>query len=137
LALYTISSKLLYQCWLSLLDLSNNNRLRLFWVSGHCNIKGNEETDRLARMGSDSHFCGPEPCVPLSASIVRDIIRKWVIDTNSKHWIALTSCRQSKLYFKHPKLQTTKYFMSQLSSEFWFLLSRGIVALINICTGWD
>jgi hypothetical protein len=47
----------LHQCWLSLQDLSNNHRVRLFWVPGRCNIKGNEEGDRLARMGSDSHFC--------------------------------------------------------------------------------
>jgi hypothetical protein len=83
LSSYTTSSKLLHQCWLSLQDLSNNNRVILFWVPGHCDIKGNEETDRMARMGSDSHFWGPEFCVPLSTSIVRDINRRWVIDTGS------------------------------------------------------
>jgi ribonuclease HI len=104
---YTMSSKPLHQCWLSLKDLSNNNRVRLFWVPGHCDMEGNEEADRLARMRSDSHFCGPEPCVPKSASIVRDMNRKWVIDVHSKHWIALNSFRQSKLWIKQPKLQTT------------------------------
>jgi hypothetical protein len=73
LSSYTISSKLLHQCWLSLQDLSNNNRVRLFWVLGHCDIKGSKEADGLAKIASDSHFCGPEPCVPLSASIVRDL----------------------------------------------------------------
>jgi ribonuclease HI len=131
LSSYTISSKLLHQCWLSLQDLSNNNRVRLFWVPG-C-IKGNEEADRLARMGSDSHFCEPEHCVPLSASIVRDMNRKWVVlDAHSKNWIALNSCRQSKPWIKHPKLETTKYLLSLV---FWFLLSRDIVALIYISTG--
>jgi ribonuclease HI len=47
LSSYTISSKLIQQCWLSLQDLSNNNRVGLFWVPGHCDIKGNEEADRL------------------------------------------------------------------------------------------
>jgi hypothetical protein len=60
-------------------------------------------------MGSDSHFCEPEPCFPLSASIVRDMNSKWVIDAHSKHWIALDSYRQSKLWIKHIKFQTTKY----------------------------
>jgi hypothetical protein len=105
---HTISSKLLYQCWLSLQDISNYNRMRLFWVLGHGDIKANEEADRLARMGSNSHFCGPEPCLPLSASIVRDMNTNWVI---AKHWVALNSCRQSKLWIKHPKLQTTKHLM--------------------------
>jgi hypothetical protein len=80
-------------------------------------------------------LCGPEPCVLLSASIVRDINRRWIIDAHSKNWIALNSCRQSKLWIKNPKLQTTKFLKN--SSEFWFLLSRGIVALINISTWWD
>jgi hypothetical protein len=88
---YTISSKLLHhQYWLPLQDLSNNNRMRLFWVLGLCDIKNNEEADRLARMGSDSHFCGPEPCVPQSTSIVRDMDR---------------NCRQSKLWIEHPNNQ--------------------------------
>jgi ribonuclease HI len=60
LSSYTISSKLLHQCWLLLQDLSNNNRVRLFWVPGHCDIKGNEEADRLARMGSDFNCPGFE-----------------------------------------------------------------------------
>jgi hypothetical protein len=68
LSSYTISSNFLYQCWLSLQDLSNNNRMRLFGY--HCDIKGNEEANWLARMYSDSNLCGPEPCVPLSSSIV-------------------------------------------------------------------
>jgi hypothetical protein len=38
--------------------------------------------------------------------------RRWVIDAHSKHWIALYSGRQSKLWIKHQKLQTTNYFMS-------------------------
>jgi hypothetical protein len=109
---------------------------RINWVPGHCDIKDNEEADRLAQMGSNSHFCGPEPFVPLSASIVRDINREWVIDAHSKHWIALNSCIQSKLYIK-PKVannQIPQESALKNSSKFQFLLSRGIFALINICT---
>jgi hypothetical protein len=47
LSSYTIKTKLLHQCWLSLQDLSYNNRVRLFWVLGHCDIKGTEEADSL------------------------------------------------------------------------------------------
>jgi hypothetical protein len=68
-------------------------------------------------------FCGPEPCVPLTASIVRDMNRKWVIDAHSKHWIALNNCRQSKLWIKHPKLQTPKYLISLPKKQFRILVS--------------
>jgi hypothetical protein len=75
----------------------DNNGVRLFWVPGPCNIEGIEDADRLARMGSDSYICGPEPYVLLSASVVQDMNGRWVIDAHSKHWIPLNNCRQSKL----------------------------------------
>jgi hypothetical protein len=63
-------------------------------------------------MGSNSHFCGPEPCVPLSASIVRDMNKNRVSDVHSKHYRT-----------KHPKLQTTKYLMSLPKKQFSILVS--------------
>jgi hypothetical protein len=125
LSSYTIPSG--YHCKISL--------IRPGWDCFGCQVTATlreKEADRLARMGSDCHFCRPEPYVPLSASIVWDINRKWVIDAYSIHWIALNSCRQSKLAIKHLKLQTSKF-----SWKFWFFLSWGIVALMNISTGWD
>jgi hypothetical protein len=74
-------------------------------VLGHCHIKGT----RLVRMSSDFHFCGLEPCV---------------IDSHSKHWIAFNSCIQSKLWIKHPKLQTTKNFMSLPEKQLRILVSH-------------
>jgi hypothetical protein len=103
----------------SLQNLSHNNRVRLFWVPSHCYIEGNKEADRLGKMGSDSYFCEPEPCVPLSASVVPDINRKRVFDAHSKHWIALNRCSQSKPDILWNYLKN--------SAEFWFLIS----------TGWD
>jgi hypothetical protein len=82
-------------------------------VPGHCDIKGNEEADRLARMGSDSHFYRLEPCVPLPASIVRDINKSGSLTHTLNTGSHLTAVyRQSKLWIKHLKLQTTKYLKS-------------------------
>jgi hypothetical protein len=99
LSSYTILSILLHQCWLSLQDLSNNNKMRLFSVPGHCDIKENEEIDWRERARTPT-------------SVVKDMNRKWVIDSNSKHWIVLNSCRQSKIWIQYPKLQIFKSLMS-------------------------
>jgi hypothetical protein len=69
------------------------------------------------------HFCGLESCVPLSASIVRDMNREWVIDAHSQQCVAFNSCRQIKLWIKYPKLQATKYFMSLPKKQFRILVS--------------
>jgi hypothetical protein len=49
--------------------------------------------------------------------------RNQVIDARCKHWIALNSCRQFKLWIKHPKLQTTKNLMSLPKKQLRILVS--------------
>jgi hypothetical protein len=59
--------------------------VKLFWVSGHCDdIEANEIADELARMGSGSHFCGSEPCMPLSDTIMRHGLNKHTLNTGMK-----------------------------------------------------
>jgi hypothetical protein len=45
LSSYTISSSIVSQCWLSLQELSSDNRVRLYWVPRHCDINGNGKAD--------------------------------------------------------------------------------------------
>jgi hypothetical protein len=52
--------------------------VELFWVSGYCGVEGNEKADELARMGSDSQFCGPEPCLALPTTVAKSKIKDWV-----------------------------------------------------------
>jgi hypothetical protein len=48
--------------------------------------------------------------------------------SHSKHWITLNiSSRQSKLWIKHPKLQTSKYLMS--------LPKKQLKTLVSLITG--
>jgi ribonuclease HI len=70
LSSYKISSSIVMQCWNSLQALSTSNRVRLSWVPGHCDIAGNEMADKMVREGSSAIFCGPEPVLPLSGSVV-------------------------------------------------------------------
>jgi ribonuclease HI len=75
---YAVSSRVVLQC---LTELSN--RVRLVWIPGHCGIHGNEEADALARAGSSSAFEGPELCLPLVPSSVKQ--REWVKLLNSHY----------------------------------------------------
>jgi hypothetical protein len=78
LSLHTVSSKLVLQCRNSLQGLSIHNRVQLFWVPGHCGIIGNEEADGLAGVGSKSSFCGLEPCLPISRSLMTSVTKEWL-----------------------------------------------------------
>jgi hypothetical protein len=64
----------------------------------------------------------------------RDINRRWVIEAHSKRAVDNLSFGLNTQSCKQPN---TSPVCPKNSSEFWFLLSRGIVALINISTGWD
>jgi hypothetical protein len=58
-------------------------------VPGHCDIFGNEKADKLARRGSGSAFCGPEPCLLLSTSFVRQETKEWAGQSQLTHVIGL------------------------------------------------
>jgi RNase H len=58
LSSYTISSSLVSQCWSSLQELSTHNRVKMLWVPGHNDIRGNEMADEMARR--DSGHCQPQ-----------------------------------------------------------------------------
>jgi ribonuclease HI len=58
---HQITSKLVWDCRQSLMQLARHNRVQLIWVPGHEVIVGNEMADQLARMGSEHPFIGPEP----------------------------------------------------------------------------
>jgi ribonuclease HI len=58
---YQITSKLVWNCQQSLIQLAEYNRVQLIWVPGREGIVGSETADQLARTGSEHPFTGPEP----------------------------------------------------------------------------
>ncbi|WP_443057097.1 RNase H family protein [Streptomyces sp. IBSBF 2390] len=50
---HVVRSKLVKECRSSLAQLQSVNSVRICWVPGHADLRGNEEADRLARFGSD------------------------------------------------------------------------------------
>ncbi|KAJ8941264.1 hypothetical protein NQ318_016929 [Aromia moschata] len=75
-----VKSQFVLDCKKILNDLASCNRVILTWVLGHSGVPGNEEADRLARVGSIGYPIGPEPIlgVPYSmgVSTMKELLNK-------------------------------------------------------------
>jgi ribonuclease HI len=76
---YQITSKLVWDCHQSLIQMARHN---MIWVLGHKGIAGNETADLLARTGSEHPFIGPEPACSISTGVDKNAARDW---TNRNH----------------------------------------------------
>ena len=65
-----INSKIVYETAQHLNKLCVNNMVKLSWVPGHSNIKGNDIADSLARLGSSTQFADPEPYIGVPWSTI-------------------------------------------------------------------
>jgi ribonuclease HI len=72
---YQITSKLLWDCHQSLIELVKHNRVQLILVPVHENIVGSEKADQLARTGSERPFIGPERASGISIAVAKKAVR--------------------------------------------------------------
>jgi ribonuclease HI len=72
---YQITSKLVWDCHQSLIQLARHKSVQLIWVPGHEGIAGNETADLLARTGSEHPFTGPEPACSISFGATKKAVR--------------------------------------------------------------
>jgi ribonuclease HI len=87
---HQINSKLVWDCYQTLMELSNHNSVQLVWVPGHEGVAGNEVADQLAKIGSEHPFIGPEPAYGISIGVAKKAIRDWMTTNHKKYWESLT-----------------------------------------------
>jgi hypothetical protein len=83
---HQINSKLVWDCYQTLIELANHNRVQLVWVLGHEGVAGNETGDQLAKIGSEQLFIGPEPACAISMGVAINAIRDWMTMSHKKYW---------------------------------------------------
>ena len=66
LAAAKTTSQLVLETMKALTELSIHNCVRLLWVSGHSDIVGKEEADKLAKQAAAAEYIGPEPALGFS-----------------------------------------------------------------------
>jgi ribonuclease HI len=101
---HQINSKLVWDCYQTLIELANHNRVQLVWVPGHEGVAGNETADRLAKIGSEQVFIGPEPACGISMGVAIKAIRDWTTMSHEKYWKSLTELRQAKGLIRGPSV---------------------------------
>lgn len=107
-----VTSKLVWECTLTLLKLSANNHVMLKWVPGHRGIEGNEMADQLAKEGALRPFCGPEPICGISRATARDAVRNWAREEHQKLWQLTPGQKHSKLLIKNSSQALTKSLLT-------------------------
>jgi ribonuclease HI len=103
-----VSSKLVWDCTLTLIQLSANNHVMLKWVPGHRGIEGNEKADQLAKEGAVRPFYGPEPVCGISRATARDAAKKWAREEHQKQWQLIPGQRHSKRLIKNSSQALTR-----------------------------
>jgi ribonuclease HI len=93
---HQIYSDVVWDCYQTLMELSNHNRVQLVWVPGHESIAGNETADQLAKIASEHPFIEPELACGICMGVAKKAIRDWKTMNHTKYWESLTGLRQAK-----------------------------------------
>jgi hypothetical protein len=98
---FQINSKLVWDCYHSLVKLAEHNRIILVCVLGHMGINGNEIAGELARQGSLHPLIGPERALGIFAKVARGVSEDWT-SRKCEHWQSICGETQAKGFLKKP-----------------------------------
>ncbi|CAH2108833.1 unnamed protein product [Euphydryas editha] len=110
---HSITSRLIYNCHQSLMEVcNNNNNVTLQWIKGHSGSRGNDAADEMARRGSVMAAIGPEPIVPLPTAWPTSVIRQHTKELHNKYWMEVSGCRQAKQALPHIDRRLSRKLMN-------------------------
>jgi hypothetical protein len=106
---HQITSKLVWNCHQSLMQLARHKRVQLIWVPGHEGIVGKEMAEnQLAKIGSEHSFIGPEPACGISVGVAKKAVRDWTNRNHKEYWESSTGLREAKGFIQGPSARRMK-----------------------------
>jgi hypothetical protein len=85
---------LFVQTSISVLVISYDNRVKLFWVADYCNIESNEKVDKLSIMRFNFAFCWPD----------QQLCKTWIENVSLK-LTGDVDLHLTKLWLKQPQIR--------------------------------
>ncbi len=124
-----IKSKVVHNCIQHLNRLAALVPVELHWIKAHAGFRGNETADHLAydgtRLNQDATrlgLVGERHHIPKPLAHVHDVIETHVRRVWETAWLAITQCRQSKLFLSSIKPRLYQYMVSHDRKELGMLL---------------
>jgi hypothetical protein len=120
------TSPFVRQCQQALNDISARHAVRLYWVSGHARVRGNETADRIARSGSGQRFIGPEPFLGVSRQNIRKKMKRWMKNQHLALWRGPCSTQAVRELISGPSLATGARLLSFNRTQ-----TRAVIGLLT------